>query len=169
MRVVAILLLVTLASLASGCGTSQTLAQQQAGGVWQANLSGTVSNLSFIAQFTVNSDGALTITNFQFLNNAACFPFVNGTNSASPAGSLANLNYNAADQIVSGTLTFTVAQNGNTLTLTSTSVTGTLNGSSLTGGEIQGKWVLQGSGSGCSSGSGTFTMTQGSTSSSSPS
>jgi hypothetical protein len=169
MRVVAIFSLFTLALLLSGCGSNQTQAQQEAGGVWQASLSGTVSNLSFITQFTVNGDGALSITNFQFLNNAACFPFVNGTNNASPTGSLANLNYNAGNQIVSGNLSFTVTENGNTLTLTSTSITGTLNGTSLTGGEIQGTWTLQGSGSGCGGGSGIFTMAQGSTTTSSSS
>jgi hypothetical protein len=128
-------------------------------------LTGTDSGFSFITQFTINGNGGLTITNFQFLNNQACFPYVNGSNNADPAGSLANLTYNAGNQIVSGNLSFTITESGNTLTLTSTSVNGTLNGSSLTGGLIQGNWSLQaGSSSGCGNSTGIFTMTQSSSS-----
>jgi hypothetical protein len=164
MKAVAVLLLVALALLLGGCGSDQTQAQQDAGGVWQANLSGTDSGLSFIAQFTVNANGSLTITNFQFLNNESCFPYASGSNGATPAGALTNLTYNSADQIISGNLSFTIGENGNILTLTSTSVNGTLSGSSLTGGVIQGNWTLQaGSSSGCSNSSGIFTMTQSTT------
>jgi hypothetical protein len=161
MKAVALVLLVTLALLLGGCGTDQTHAQQEASGVWQANLSGTDSGFSFITQFTINANGGLTITNFQFLNNEACFPYEGGSNGAAPAGQLTDLTYNAGNQIVSGNLSFTITESGNTLTLTSTSVNGTLNGSSLTGGLIQGNWTLKaGSSSGCSNSSGIFTMTQ---------
>jgi hypothetical protein len=161
MKAVATALLVTLGLFLGGCGTDQTEAQQEASGIWQANLSGTDSGFSFITQFTINGNGALTITNFQFINNESCFPFSDGTNNATPAGQLTNLTYNAGNQIVSGNFSFTIAQNGNTLTLTSTSVNGTLNGTSLNGGNIQGNWALTaGSSSGCSASSGIFTMTQ---------
>jgi hypothetical protein len=163
MRAVAILLLLTFALWGSGCSSSsQPNAQNEAGGVWQANLtggSGTSSGLSFVTEFSVAANGALSVTNFQFLNSiGGCFPVTGAT----PNGTL-DVTYNSADQ-VTGNFSFTVTDNGNTLTLTSTSVTGTLNGTTISGGTIAGTWTLQGSGSACSSTTGQFTMTQSSTS-----
>jgi len=167
MRAVAILLLFALVIWASGCSSSSAPnAQNDAGGVWQANLTGGTgasSGLSFIAQITVNGAGAIAVTNFQFLNSIAsgCFQVTGAT----PSGNFV-LNYNSADQLVNSSFSFTVTENGNTLTLTSTNVTGTVNGTAISGGTVTGTWTLQGSGSGCSSTSGQFTMTQASSSTS---
>ncbi len=154
-------LLLALVVWGSGCSTTnQPNAQNAAGGVWQANLTGgtgTSSGFSFVAEFSVASaNGSLSVTNFQFLNNvSACFPVTGAT----PNGTLV-LNFNSADQLTNSTFSFTVTDNGNTLTLTSTSVTGTVSGNTISGATIAGTWALQATGSGCSNTSGQFTMTQ---------
>jgi hypothetical protein len=153
MKDVGILLLVML--LLNGCSTTTTPVQTAAGGTWESQMiggAGEASGLSFITQFTVGGDGALSVTNLQFLTQGDCFPITGGTESGSLMVS-AN-----SDGLVTGTFMFVVAAGGNTLTLNSTSVTGTLSGSTLSGGSIIGTWTLVGD-MGCN-GSGTFTMTQ---------
>src|SRR5258706_478560 len=87
MKEVAILLLITL--VLNGCGSSsKTTVQTAAGATWQAEMlggQGTASGFSFITQFTVGSDGALSITYFQFLNSNStqCFPVSGGPQSGS--------------------------------------------------------------------------------------
>jgi hypothetical protein len=154
MKEVAILLLVAL--MLNGCSTSTTAVQTAAGGKWESQMlggDGTASGFSFITQFTVGGDGTLSFSSFQFLTQGSCFPVAGGTES----GSL--LLTSSSNDEVTGTLSFVVTANGNTLTLTSTSVTGVLSGSTLSSGSILGTWVLQG-GTGCTGASGTFTMTQ---------
>ncbi len=158
MKEVAVLLL--LALLLNGCGSGATAVQGAAGGGWEANLSGgegKASGFSFVTQFSVNGGGALSVSNFQFLTQitGGCFP-VSGED---PTGTL-NVSYNA-DGVVSGTFSFLIVSNGNTLTLTSNEVTGSFNttGNILTGATIMGMWALTG-GTGCNDVSGTFTMTQ---------
>jgi len=162
MRAVATCALLAFILWAAGCSTSNAPnVQNDVGGVWQAALtggSGTSSGLSFVTEFALStSGGGLSISNFQFLNTSGCFPVVTGE---TPNGTFTNLNINPADQLISGDFSFTVTDNGNTLTLTSTGVSGTASGSSITGGTITGTWALQGSGSGCSNTTGQFTMTQ---------
>lgn len=160
MKEVAILLLVAL-TFATGCSSNQTIAQTASGGVWQAVTAGgegDSSGFSFITQFTVDSNGALSISNFQLDNSTSCF----GSGTASAGGTL-TLTYNSADQLIPpSALTFTVTSSaGDTVTFSSTTVTGTANGTTLTGGSIVGTWVLApASGSACVATSGTFTMTQ---------
>jgi hypothetical protein len=163
MKEVAILLL--LALMLNGCSTSSTNVQTASGGLWQAKTSGGEAPgaccFSFITQFTVGGNGVLTISSFQFLNSippadGGCFP----ASGETPTGTL-DLTASSANQ-VSGTFSFTVTSGSNTLSLNSTSVTGTLTGTNLTtltGGSISGIWSLQG-GTGCNDVSGTFTMTQ---------
>ena len=160
MKEVAILLLITL--MLNGCGSSSstsTSTQTAAGGTWQAVLSGgqsTASGFSFITQFTVGGDGALSISYFQFLNSNStqCFPVSGGTQTGSMV-----LNINSSTNAVTGTFSFTVQSGGNTLSLTG-SVTGTESGTTLSGGSATGTWTLAG-GTGCSDPTGgSFTMTQ---------
>ncbi|MGA9445545.1 MAG: hypothetical protein WBV26_03825 [Candidatus Sulfotelmatobacter sp.] len=159
MKEIAILLL--LAVMVNGCGSSSAV-QTPSGSVWQSAMSGgvgTSSGFSFNTQFTVSSNGALSISSFQFLNQDTCF----GTVGPTPTGTL-NVTFNSADQ-VTGTFSFTIPSgNGDTVTLKSTSVTGTVNTSNyntLSGGIIVGTWALApGSGSSCVAASGPFTMTQ---------
>jgi hypothetical protein len=165
MKEVTILLLFAL--MLNGCGSSQTTAQAAEGGVWGADMLGgvgTSSGFSFQTQFTVGSNGALGITNFQFLNAKSpgnCF----GTAAPTTSGSLTNLDYNTDDQLISGTFSFTITSAaGDKVTLTSTAVTGSVNtnNNTLSDGSIIGNWTLvpASSNSTCLDASGTFTMTQ---------
>ncbi len=160
MKEVAILLLITL--MLNGCGSSTTTSTQTAaGGTWQAALSGgesTASGFSFITQFAVSgTGGTLSISYFQFLNSAQCFPVSGGT----VAGSMI-LTENTTNFTVTGPFSFTVQSGGNTLTLNG-NVTGTengLNGTTLSSGSVTGTWSLAG-GTGCNDATGgSFTMTQ---------
>jgi hypothetical protein len=159
MKEVAILLLVAL--MLNGCSNS-TAVQTAVSGGWQAEMlggDGLASGFSFITQWTVSgSSGALSVSNFQFLTqiDGGCFP-VTGEN---PTGNL-KVTFNAAD-LVTGTFSFIVTSGGNTLTLTSTSVTGTINtdNNTLSNGVITGNWAVVGSGNGCGNANGVFTMTQ---------
>ena len=159
MKEVAIFLL--LALMLNGCSSSPSV-QAAASGGWQAELSGgagPASGLSFVTQFSVGGNGALSVSNFQFLTqiDGGCFPV---TVTATPTGTL-SITYNAAGQ-VTGTFSFMVVSGGNTLTLTSTSVTGTYNPNTstpLTNGMIIGNWTVTG-GTGCNDVSGTFTMAE---------
>ncbi len=167
MKEVAILLLVAL--LLNGCGTNQAV-RQAPGAIWQAQLSGGVSpstGFSFQTQFTVGSDGSLTIANFQFLNNGACFPF----KEYIPTGSFTDLSIIPSTLAVTGNLSFTVQSGGNTLTLTGP-MTGTVSETGQTGNNtftftsatITGDWTLTGGGTGgCGDSNGSFTMTFSST------
>ncbi|MGD0568817.1 MAG: hypothetical protein ABSA78_10465 [Candidatus Sulfotelmatobacter sp.] len=154
MKEVAILLLLVL--MLSSCN-SQTAAQSGAGGVWQAQMLGGVgvaSGFSFNTQFTVNGDGSLSISNFQFLTSGQCFPL-----TESPVGSMMLTEQN--NNTVTGTFAFTIAANGNTLVLSGT-VTGTESGTNtqlLPGTTIFGTWTLTGTGS-CANAGGSFTMAQ---------
>jgi hypothetical protein len=155
MKEVAVLLLVVL--LLNGCSSSSTpTAQTAAGGVWSADLpggNGPASGFSFTTQFTVNGDGSLNITYFQFLTEGTCFPISGGTQ----AGSMV-LTTNTSTNAVTGTFAYTVQSQGNTLTLNGT-VTGTASATTLSGGSITGTWSLAG-GTGCNSTGESFTMTQ---------
>jgi hypothetical protein len=160
MKEVAILLL--LALVLNGCGSSTPTLQSTSGGIWQATLYsgvGSASGFSFITQFTVNSDGTLNITSFQFLNLGTCFTSVS---AVTPTGSVV-LVLNTNDT-VSGSIKYVVQSNGNTLTLNGT-VTGTAivtannSSASLTGATITGDWLITG-GTGCNDAGGSFTMNQ---------
>jgi hypothetical protein len=159
MKEVAILLL--LAVMLNGC--SSTAVESPSGSVWQAQMAGgvrTSSGFLFNTQFTVSSGGALTIVSFQLLNTGTCYGGVGPT----PSGTL-TVTYNSDDQITGGTFSFTIPSgSGDTITLTSTSVTGTVNPSNyftLSGVTIVGTWALvPGSGSSCVDASGNFTMMQ---------
>lgn len=162
MKEVAILLLVAL--LLNGCGTSATATQTAASGTWQAVSGGGVgpaSGFTFVTSFSVaGAGGALNISSFQFLTAGACFD----VNGETPTGTM-TLVENPNTYAVTGTLNdFTVESRGNMLVLNGT-VTGTengLNGTTLTGAVVTGTWVFTGSGTpaGCDDTVGSFTMTQ---------
>ena len=158
MREVAILLLV--AVMLNGCGTTTTATQTAASGLWYADMlggAGPASGFSFDTQFTVSgSGGGLSITSFQFLTAGACFP----VNGETPTGQMI-LTENSTTFQVTGTFMFTVASGSNTLTLNGT-VTGTengLNGTTLSGAVATGTWMLTGTAP-CDGVAGSFTMTQ---------
>jgi hypothetical protein len=160
MKEVAILLL--LALLLNGCGSNPTL-QSTAGGIWEATLYGGISDgsgLSFITEFSVNSDGSLTVTSFQFLNlnqsQGSCFPSVS---AVTPTGKVVLQLQN--NDTVTGTINYVVNADGNTLTLSgpvvgTAVVTQNYSSESLTGATITGNWSL----TGCTTSGGSFTMTE---------
>jgi hypothetical protein len=162
MKEVAILLVLTLGL--GGCSSLPTTVTTGTGTIWQSAMAGGIggsadsTGFSFITQFTIASNGALTITNFELENSDTCF----NTERVSEAGTL-KLGFNSAGT-VTGTLAFVITSStGDTVTLTSTEVTGTYDSSNsiLTGGTITGTWTLApGSSSKCASASGTFIMTQ---------
>jgi hypothetical protein len=143
MKEVAILLLLALLLL-NGCGSSSTTAQAAEGGIWGAEMlggNGPSSGFSFNTAFTVNSNGTLSITSFQLLNTGTCF----GSITPKPAGTLTDLVYNSADELTSGSFSFTMTSvAGDVVTLTSTAVTGVVdtNNNTLSGGSIVGNWTL---------------------------
>jgi hypothetical protein len=158
MKQVAILVLVAI--MLNGCGTTSTPVQTAAGGTWEAQMlggEGSSSGFSFTTQFTVGGAGALSISYFQFINQSQCFPF----NGGAVAGTM-DLIVNQTNFTVTGPFAFSVQSGGNTLTLTG-NVTGTengLNGGTLTGASVTGTWSLVG-GTGCNDVTGgSFTMSQ---------
>jgi hypothetical protein len=166
MKEVAILLL--LALLLNGCSSSATV-QTTSGSVWGAQMlggEGTSSGFSFNTQFTVSgSNGALTASNFELLNQDTCF---GSATLAAPTGTLTDLNWNSADTITSGTFSFIITSPaGDTVTLTSSNaITGTVNPNTSpvtlsNGSIIVGTWALApaSSGSTCVATVGQFTMT----------
>jgi hypothetical protein len=160
MKEVAFLLLVAL--MLNGCSSSSTTAQAAATNVWSADLSGGVgpaSGFSFTTQFTLNGNGSLNITYFQFLTSGTCFPITGGTQSGSMVLTT-NTTSNNITNAVSGTFVYTVQAGGNTLTLNGT-VTGTVatNTTTLSGGSATGTWAATGA-TGCNVTGQSFTMTQ---------
>lgn len=157
----ALILLAALALCSCSTPTVSQQAQSAAGGIWSAEIvggSGSASGFSFTTEFTLSTDGTLTITYFQFLTQESgstpCFPIDGGTENGQMV-----LNTNESTGQTSGTFKYTVAASGNTLTLNG-NVTGTeVNGvPPLSNGSITGTWTVAGSSS-CT-GNGTFTMTQ---------
>ena len=162
MKVVAILLLA--AFMLNGCGNGNVVSTSS-NDIWGAVMAGgakTSSGFSFNTEFTVASNGTLTVSSFQFLNSGSCFG--SSTISKEPTGTLL-VTFNSDDQ-VTGTFSFTITSAaGDAITLTGTSVTGTVNPNNnfiLSGGSIIGTWVLvPGSSSSCVAVTdGSFTMTQ---------
>jgi len=140
---VAFVLLIVLALI--GCG-SDTSNSSNINGNWNATLiSGNNSTfLTFGTSLKVNGDGSLSVSNFSFTTDSACF--VSGETETGSFTLSGDFNGN-----VNGKFGFTVQSGspaGNTLALS-----GTANGNT-----ISGTWTLTGGG-GCS-GNGTFIMTK---------
>jgi len=127
-----------------GCGSKSS--NSNINGTWNATLvsGGNATVFAFGTSLQANSDGSLTVSNFQFTTNSPCF-----VSGESESGSFTlSGNFNGA---VNGKFGLSVQSgnpSGNTLALS-----GTANGNT-----ISGTWTLTGSG-GCT-GNGTFTMTK---------
>ena len=144
MNLVVITLLVLSLTL-FGCSTSGTKTSN-VNGNWTASLTDThgAQVLAFNTTITESSNNSLSVSNFSFSTNSACF--VSGETESGTFALSGNFNGNVAGKfgmnVVSG------SPGGNNLTLT-----GTVNGNTITG-----MWSLTGRPS-CS-GNGTFTMTR---------
>jgi hypothetical protein len=142
MKQFAVAILLVLGLALAGCGSNN--GSGNINGTWNATLLGTNNTtiFSFGTSLVTNSDGSLTITNFQFTSNSPCF--VSGETETGSFSLSGNFNGN-----VSGSFGLTVDSgnpSGNTLKLSGTA----------TGNTISGTWTLTG-GTGCT-GSGAFTM-----------
>jgi hypothetical protein len=129
----------------AGCATNGANAAN-INGSWTATLLGqdNATAFSFGLALIVNGDGTLSVSNFNFTSNSACF--ISGETESGSFALIGNFNGN-----VSGKFNFVVQSGspaGNTLTLA-----GTANGNT-----ISGTWSLTGD-TGCT-GSGNFTMTR---------
>jgi len=161
MKKLAVLALLALEMMVSGCGTTTngtTTTTTSASGKWQAVMAGgdgQAGALNFVTAFTVGSGGGnLDITSFSFLTTGPCF---GATVAESGSATLVTSSTNA----VTGTLSYSVSDatsTGSVLILDGTTVTGTSSSGTLHGGVVTGTWNLTGP-SGCTGG-GTFTMTQ---------
>ena len=155
MKEVAVLMLVAL--MLNGCSSSSTpTTQKAASGIWSADLqggTGDASGFSFTTQFTVNGNGSLNITYFQFLTAGTCFPVSGGTQTGSMV-----LSTSTSTNAVSGNFAYSVQSGNDTLTLNGT-VTGTASGTTLSGGSITGTWSVTGD-TGCNATGDSFTMKQ---------
>jgi hypothetical protein len=149
--------LVALSVLLTGCGSTSTTISSN-GSFWEATLiesSGAATAYDFNSQFSIGSDGTLSVSSIVFFTSNQCFV------SGATAGGQAALTVDTTTEAVTGTLDFNVQSgtpSGNALQLTNTSVTGTESGTSLTGAVVTGDWTLTGS-AGCTNG-GTFTLRQ---------
>lgn len=151
MKQVAVLLLMAL--MLNGCGSSNSPVQQASGAIWQAQLSGgtgPATGLSFITQFTIDDNGGVSFSNFQLLNANTCLPV--DPPSSSLNGEFTNLDVISNSGEVTGDFSLNVQGNGNTLTLTG-NLTGTETGAQIgtsnvgtfTAATITGTWTLAGS------------------------
>lgn len=171
MKKLALLALLALELIVSGCGNSSpsTTTSTQATGNWEAQLSGGTDQaalLNFVTTFSVTNTGPLDITGFGFYNSGVCF--ATGANAETETGT-ASFTTSSTNQ-VTGTLdlTITSATNSNVLKLTGT-LTGTSNGTTTTTGKLSngvvvGNWTLQTTDPNCTGApggnGGTFLMCQ---------
>ena len=174
MNKLALVALLALELVVSGCGTSgapSNTTNTQAKGNWEAQLTGgtdQASLLNFVTTFTVTNSGPLDVTGFGFFNAGSCF--ATGTNAETVTG---NASFTTSStNTVTGTLTLTVtsATNGSVLTLgtpSAATLTGTSNGTSsttgtLSNGIVVGQWSISpgSNATGCNSASGNFIMCQ---------
>ena len=140
---VAVMVVATLMFAACGSGNNRS---GNINGNWTATLtdSGGTAVFGFGTSLVVNNGGTLSVSNFNFTTNSACF--VSGETESGSFALSGNFKGN-----VTGTFQLNVASgnpSGNTLTLA-----GTANGST-----IAGTWTLTG-GIGCT-GNGNFVMTR---------
>lgn len=163
MKKFAIVGLLTLGSFLAGCGTTRT-ATTQAGGNWEVTFAAAgppvnVTLFNFETTFSVDTSGALSVTNLNFLTSGPCFAV---TGLGDTVGGTWNVTSAPSDPTATANVTYTVQGGGNTLTLTGTAtgVTNTV-AQTTTWNAVTGTWTLTGNsnctGGGASQGK-TFTM-----------
>jgi hypothetical protein len=140
---VALLLIASLTAL--GCGANGSN-PANINGTWNATLtnSSNTTVFSFGTSLVVNGDGSLSVTNFNFTSNSACF--MSGQTESGSFTLSGNFNGQVTGKFGLEVQSGTPA--GNTLTLSGT----------VSGNTISGTWQLTGE-TGCS-GTGSFTMTR---------
>lgn len=146
MKQFAIALLLAVGLALVGCGSNNNN-PANINGTWNASLlsNGNTTDFNFGTSLKVNTDGSLSVTNFNFTTSSSCF--ASGETESGSFTLSGNFNGNVNGQF--GMTVQSGTPSGNTLALTGT----VSNGNSITG-----NWTLTGS-SGCT-GNGTFTMTK---------
>ena len=146
MNKAAVVALLGVTLIFSGCGSNSSTTNANINGTWSAALSSSssVNTFAFMTHLTVNADGSLGTTSFNLtLDNSPC------TFSSSTESGTFTLTGNFNGQ-VSGKFHYVVMSPGvevNTLTLDGT----------VSGGKITGTWTVTGTTANCT-GNGTFTM-----------
>lgn len=138
--------LVGFALILLGCGNSSSSKGSNINGNWTASLTDAHGTqvLAFNTSINESSNSTLSISNFSFSTNSACF--VSGETESGTFALAGNFNGNVAGKF--GMNVASGSPGGNNLTLS-----GTVNGNT-----ISGTWSLTGS-PGCT-GNGTFSMTR---------
>jgi len=145
MRTLAVSLLLSLGLILVGCGSDKSAGNIN--GNWTATLTDNGGGQAFAfttALVATGSSGSLTVNNFRFSTDSACF--VSGETESGTFALSGNFNGNVSGQF--GMSVLSGSPGGNSLTLTG----------GVSGGTINGTWTLAGS-SGCT-GSGNFKMTR---------
>jgi hypothetical protein len=148
----AVLGLLALTAMLSGCGSSTPATLTAADGTWESALIGPGSGgavFNFITSFSVDGTGGLSISYISFLTTGPCFPISGNT----AGGTFA---VTATGTTPTADFAFTVQSGGSTLALTGTATGATDTSGTTTWSSITGTWTLTG-GDPCT-GSGTFTM-----------
>ncbi len=146
MKEIALLALLAASLVLSGCGTGSN-GGGNINGSWRATLDHSgVETFGFVTNITVNGDGSLGTSSFNFTvnNMAPCtFPGVTETGVFTLSG-----NFNGQ---VSGHFHYVVSSTDATMSMNILTLDGT-----VSGGQITGTWTVTGT-VGCG-GNGTFTM-----------
>jgi hypothetical protein len=139
-----VLLLVTFA--ATGCGNNNGSNSGNINGTWTANLTNPDNSpaFAFTTDFTEQSGGSISVTNFKFTTSGSCF-----SSPATETGSFGlSGNFNGS---VTGTFGMNVSTTFSSGTNNQLILQGAVNGNTITG-----TWTLTGA-TGCS-GNGAFTI-----------
>jgi hypothetical protein len=141
-----LIILLALGLATIGCGSSNNSNSSSINGAWTANLTNTDSSpaFSFTTNFTQESGGSISVTNFKFTTTSSCFS--GDTTESGSFGLSGNFN---------GSVAGTFGMNISTMFSSGTNNQLALNGA-VSGSTITGTWTLTGV-TGCS-GNGTFTI-----------
>jgi len=145
MKTFAVSLLLALGLVLVGCGSDKTTGNIN--GNWTATLTDNSGGQAFAfttSLVATGSSGVVTVNNFRFSSNSVCF--VSGQTESGTFALSGDFNGNVSGQF--GMSVLSGSPGGNSLTLTG----------AVSGGTINGTWMLAGS-SGCT-GSGSFRMTR---------
>jgi hypothetical protein len=140
----AVLLVTTFAAL--GCGNNNGSNSGNINGTWTANLTNPDNSpaFAFTTDFTEQSGGSISVTNFKFTTSGSCFSST--TTETGSFGLSGNFNGN-----VTGTFGMNISTTFSSGTNNQLALQGAVNGNTITG-----TWTLTGA-TGCS-GNGAFTI-----------
>ncbi len=145
-RSLGIILLLSLGLVTIGCGSSNNSNSGNINGAWTANLTNTDNSpaFGFTTNFTQESGGSISVTNFKFTTTSPCFS--GDTTETGSFGLSGNFNGNVA-----GTFGMNISTTFSSGTNNQLALNGAVGGSTITG-----TWTLTGV-AGCT-GNGTFTI-----------